>query len=78
MIILKRTDSELLIAHEIAHAYLNYSKAKNKSDTDQEVEADELRKKRGFKKKQLCQTFPKGCLNCFNPRCSESKSRKLH
>ena len=72
MIILKRTDSESLIAHEIAHAYLNYKKTKNKSG-DQEEEADELRKKWGFKKKQLCQTFPKGCLNCFNPHCSESK-----
>jgi len=73
MIILKRTDSESLIAHEIAHAYLNYTKTKNKLD-DQEAEADELRKEWGFKKKQLCQTFPKGCLNCFNPHCSESKS----
>ncbi len=73
MIILKRTDSESLIAHEIAHAYLNYNKTKSTSD-NQEVEADELRKKWGFKKKQLCQTFPKGCLNCFNPHCSESKT----
>lgn len=78
MIILKRTDSESLIAHEIAHAYLYYTKTKSKSDDDQEAEADELRKKWGFKKKQLCQTFPKGCLNCFNPHCSESKSRKFH
>ena len=76
MIILKRTDSESLIAHEIAHAYLNYTRTRNKSD-DQETEADELRKKWGFKKKQLCQTFPKECLNCFNPHCSESKTRKL-
>ena len=76
MIILKRTDSESLIAHEIAHAYLNYTRTINKSD-DQETEADELRKKWGFKKKQLCQTFPKGCLNCFNPHCSESKTMKL-
>jgi hypothetical protein len=75
MIILKRTDSESLIAHEIAHAYLNYNKTKNKSP-DQETEAEELRKKWGFKKKQLCQTFPKGCLNCFNPHCSESKTRR--
>lgn len=75
MIILKRTDSESLIAHEIAHAYLNYTKTKYKS-YDQEAEADELRKKWGFKKKQLCQSFPKECLNCFNPHCSESKSRK--
>ena len=29
MIILKRTDSESLIAHEIAHAYLDYTKTKN-------------------------------------------------
>ena len=76
MIILKRTDSESLIAHEIAHAYLNYTRTKNKSDA-QETDADELRKKWGFKKKQLCQTFPKGCLNCFNPHCPESKSGRL-
>ncbi len=76
MIILKRTDSESLIAHEIAHAYLNFTKTKYASD-DQETEADELRKKWGFRKKQLCQTFPNGCLNCFNPHCSESKSRKI-
>jgi hypothetical protein len=76
MIILKRTDSESLIAHEIAHAYLSYNKAKNRSE-DQEAEADALRKKWGFKKKQLCQTYPKGCLNCFNPHCSESHSRKF-
>jgi len=75
IIILKRTDSESLIAHEIAHAYLNYTKTKNKS-SDQEAEADVLRKEWGFKKKQLCQTFPKGCLNCFNPHCAESKSRR--
>ena len=77
MIILKRTDSESLIAHEIAHAYLNYTKTKNNS-VDQEAEADELRKSWGFKKKQLCQTFPKGCLNCLNPHCSESKTRRFH
>ena len=76
MIILKRTDSESLIAHEIAHAYLNYTKTKNET-FDQEAEADELRKKWGFKKKQLCPTFPKGCFDCFNPHCSESKSRKF-
>ena len=75
MIILKRTDSESLIAHEIAHAYLNYTIG-NKSD-DQEEEADELRKSWGFKKKQLCQTYPKGCLNCFNPHCLQSKLRHV-
>jgi hypothetical protein len=75
MIILKRTDSESLIAHEIAHAYLSFTKAKSKSD--QETQADELRKKWGFKKKQLCQTYPQGCLNCFKPHCPESKSKKL-
>lgn len=75
MIILKRTDSESLIAHEIAHAYLKYNKTKNSSD--QEVEADELRKNWGFKKKQLCQTFPKGCSNCFNPHCPESKTMRF-
>jgi hypothetical protein len=76
MIILKRTDSESLMAHEIAHAYLSYNKTKNKFD-DLETEAEELRKKWGFKKKQLCQTYPKGCQNCFNPHCSEN-IRKYH
>jgi len=50
MIILKRTDSESLIAHEIAHAYLNFAKSKSWID-DQEAQAEELRKKWGFKKK---------------------------
>jgi hypothetical protein len=72
MIILKRTDSESLIAHEIAHAYLIYTK--NRWE-EQEEQADELRKKWGFKKKQLCSTYPKGCNNCFNPHCPESKAR---
>jgi hypothetical protein len=76
MIILKRTDSESLIAHEIAHAYLIYTKAKNRSE-DQEAQADESRKKWGFKKKQLCITYPKGCLNCFNPHCSQNTIKKL-
>jgi hypothetical protein len=70
MIILKRTDSESLIAHEIAHAYLSHTQAKGR--LDQEVQADELRKQWGFKKKQLCPSYPKGCLNCFNPHCSET------
>jgi hypothetical protein len=47
MIILKRTDSESLIAHEIAHAYLNYQETKNNWE-DEELQADELRKKWGF------------------------------
>jgi hypothetical protein len=72
MIILKRTDSESLIAHEIAHAYLSHTQTKS-GLTDQETQADELRKKWGFKQKQLCPSFPKGCLNCFNPHCSENK-----
>jgi len=73
LIILKRTDSESLIAHEIAHAYLSYTKSKGRS----EDQADELRKKWGFRKKQLCSTYPKGCQNCFNPHCPESNSKKL-
>jgi hypothetical protein len=70
MIILKRTDSESLIAHEIAHAYLSYTK--NQWE-EHEEQADELRKKWGFKKKQLCATYPKGYSNCYNPHCPESK-----
>jgi hypothetical protein len=75
MIILKRTDSESLIAHEIAHAYLSYTRAKARPE-DQEEQADELRKKWGFKQKQLCSTYPKGCLNCFNPHCPDSNQKK--
>ena len=75
MIILKRTDSESLIAHEIAHAYLSGTKTQGRSE-DQEAQADELRKKWGFRKKQLCQTYPKGCLNCFNPHCPESNTKR--
>jgi hypothetical protein len=69
MIILKRTDSESLIAHEIAHAYLSFTKVDSR--LNEEAQADELRKKWGFKKKQLCQSFPKGCRNCFNPHCPD-------
>jgi hypothetical protein len=76
MIILKRTDSESLIAHEIAHAYLTLQETKNKWE-DEEWQADELRKKWGFKKKELCQTYPKRCRDCFNPHCLKSKSNKL-
>jgi hypothetical protein len=72
MIILKRTDSESLIAHEIAHAFLSYTQPRNRLE-DQEAQADELRKKWGFKKKQLCPSYPKGCFNCFNPHCPDSK-----
>jgi hypothetical protein len=75
MIILKRTDSESLIAHEIAHAYLSYTKTKSRPE-GQEAQADELRKKWGFKKRQLCSTYPKGCLNCFNPHCPDSNLKK--
>ena len=75
MIILKRTDSESLIAHEIAHAYLIYTRAKIRLE-EQEEQADELRKKWGFKKKQLCSTYPKECLNCFNPHCPKSNLKK--
>ena len=69
MIILKRTDSESLIAHEIAHAYLSFTGAKG--GVNEEAQADELRKRWGFKKKQLCQSYPKGCRNCFNPHCPD-------
>ena len=76
MIILKRTDSESLIAHEIAHVYLTYHETKNKWE-DEEWQADELRKKWGFKKKELCPTYPKGCRDCFNPHCPKSNSNNL-
>jgi len=54
MIILKRTDSESLIAHEIAHAYLSNTKAKSRSE-DQETQADELRKNGGSRRNSSAQ-----------------------
>jgi len=75
MIILKRTDSESLIAHEIAHAYLGH--AKTKSRTNIEAEAEELRMKWGFKKKEICPSYPRWCHQCYNPHCSESQAGKI-
>jgi hypothetical protein len=72
MIILKRTDSESLIAHEIAHAYLGHTRVKNRIENI-ELEAERLRKKWGFKKKEICPSYPRWCLDCYNPHCSESQ-----
>ena len=76
MIILKRTDSESLIAHEIAHAYLGHAKTRSRTKNI-EVEAEELRKNWGFKKKEICPSYPRLCLQCHNPHCSESQAEKL-
>jgi hypothetical protein len=76
MIILKRTDSESLIAHEIAHAYLGHAK-KNSGTQNIEAEAEQLRKTWGFKKKEVCPSYPRWCPQCYNPHCSESQTRKL-
>ena len=76
MIILKRTDSESLIAHEIAHAYLGHAKTKNRIKNI-ELDAEALRKKWGFKKKEICPSYPRWCLKCHNPHCAESKAGKL-
>jgi hypothetical protein len=73
MIILKRTDSESLIAHEIAHAYLGHAKTKSRTKNI-EIEAEELRKKWGFKKKEICPSYPRWCLQCHNPHCCESQA----
>jgi hypothetical protein len=75
MIILKRTDSESLIAHEIAHAYLGHAKT-NGITKNIETEAEELRRKWGFKKKEICPSYPRWCLQCHNPNCSESQVGK--
>jgi len=75
MIILKRTDSESLIAHEIAHAYLGHAKTKSKTKNI-ESEAEELRKIWGFKKKEICPSYPRWCPQCHNPHCSESQTGK--
>jgi hypothetical protein len=76
MIILKRTDSESLIAHEIAHAYLGHTRTKSNTKNI-EAEAEELRKNWGFKKKEICPSYPRWCLQCHNPHCSESQARKI-
>ena len=76
MIILKRTDSESLIAHEIAHAYLGHAETKGRTKNI-EAEAEELRKNWGFKKKEICPSYPRWCFQCHNPHCSESQAREL-
>jgi hypothetical protein len=76
MIILKRTDSESLIAHEIAHAYLGHAKTKSRTKNI-ETEAEELRKNWGFKKKEICPSYPRWCLQCHNPHCSENQAGKI-
>ena len=76
MIILKRSDSESVIAHEIAHAYLGHAKTKSRTKNIEE-EAEELRKNWGFKKKEICPSYPRWCLQCHNPHCSESQGGKL-
>jgi hypothetical protein len=76
MIILKRTDSESVIAHEIAHAYLGHAKTKGRTKNI-EVDAEELRKNWGFKKKEVCPSYPRWCHQCYNPHCSESQAGKL-
>jgi hypothetical protein len=57
MIILKRTDSESLIAHEIAHAYLNYTKAKNKID-NQESRSRRIKEEMLFQEKTTLPNLP--------------------
>jgi hypothetical protein len=76
MIILKRTDSESLIAHEIAHAYLGHARTKSRNKNI-ETEAEALRKNWGFKKKEICPSYPRWCFQCHNPHCSESQTGKL-
>ena len=76
MIILKRTDSESLIAHEIAHAYLGHAETKGRTKNI-EAEAEELRKNWGFKKKEICPSYPRWCFQCHNPHCSESQAGEL-
>ena len=72
MIILKRTDSESLIAHEIAHAYLGHAKTKSKTKNI-EAEAEELRKNWGFKKKEICPVIPDGAFNAITPTAPKAK-----
>jgi len=73
MIILKRTDSQSQVAHEIAHAFLGHNR-ENSIKQDVDGEADSLRRKWGFKAKHLCPSFPSGCQDCKNYHCSESSS----
>ena len=76
MIILKRTDSESLIAHEIAHAYLGHAKTKSKSKNI-EAEAEELRKKWGFKKKKSALIIPDGAVNATTQTAPKVKLENL-
>lgn len=69
IVILRKNDSQSVIAHEIAHAYLShYSKT---SYSDQEEKAETLRMKWGFKAKTKCNGYPKLCDTCFKFNCAK-------
>ena len=72
MIILKRTDSESLIAHEIAHAYLGHARTKSRTKNI-EAEAEELRKNWGFKKKKSALVILDGALNVITLTAPKAK-----
>ena len=76
IVILNKSDSQSLIAHEIAHAYLNHHLRSVVGD-NQEKDAEELRKKWGFKAKMpTCFGYPKECHHCFTTNCPNSLINK--
>jgi hypothetical protein len=81
MVILKRTDSQSEIAHEIAHAYLCHNRQQSTKENIED-ETEKLRRKWGFKAKSSCPDYPNECSDCKNPNCTESSSflssRKSH
>jgi hypothetical protein len=76
MIILERNASQSQIAHEIAHAFLGHNR-ENSIERDIDGEAESLRKKWGFKEKNICPHYPDGCRDCKNYHCSDSPSFKF-
>lgn len=76
MVILNKSDSQSVIAHEIAHAYLNHHLSSGIGDK-QEEKAEELRKKWGFRAKiPNCFGYPKECYHCFTVNCPNSLASK--
>jgi len=73
MIILKRNASQSQVAHEMAHAFLGHNR-ENSVKENIEGETESLRRKWGFKAKDLCPSFPNGCRDCKNYHCSKSPS----
>jgi hypothetical protein len=70
IIILRKIDTQTIIAHEIAHAFLHHPLVSKLKD-DCERKADDLRIKWGFRGKIGCNCYPDNCARCFNFSCSK-------